>query len=81
MEKPKWMERNNSKPIEYEGGVKDKSGSFEKKIYEIQIDAAKAKRQFRLEILGIEVYFPHIPYECQITYMKKGKSNQIIFLF
>ena len=40
-------------------------------IREIQIDSKLALKQKKLEILGIEVYFPYEPYENQILYMKK----------
>lgn len=49
--------------------------NFENKynIPEIQIDFIKAKRQCKLEIQGVEVYFPYTPYENQLNYMSKGK--------
>ena len=44
----------------------------ETKINEISIDAKKVKKQVRLEIQGIEVYFPYKPYKVQVDYMEKG---------
>lgn len=44
------------------------------KIYPIQIDQIKARKQFKLEISGIEIFFPHKPYQCQIDYMVKGRN-------
>ena len=40
-----------------------------KELREIPIDLEKASKQTKLEILGIEVYFPYKPYEKQINYM------------
>ena len=42
------------------------------RINEIYIDLKKAKKQCRLEIQGIEVYFPYNPYKLQLEYMEKG---------
>jgi hypothetical protein len=66
----------NKMMIEYEGGKEKQNSNVEKKIYEIPIDHIKAKRQHKIEINGIEIYFPHVPYQSQITYMSKG----IIFI-
>ena len=41
------------------------------KLREISIDMKLALKQKKLDILGIEVYFPYKPYENQILYMKK----------
>ena len=43
----------------------------EELIREIQIDSKLASKQVKLNILGIEIYFPYEPYENQILYMKK----------
>ena len=63
----------NSGSIEEE--EKDNSNSEEKeekeKIRPINIDYKMASRQKKLNILGIEIYFPYEPYENQILYMKK----------
>ena len=40
-------------------------------IRPIQIDLKMASKQKKLNILGIEVFFPYEPYENQILYMKK----------
>ncbi len=42
------------------------------RINEISIDMKKAKKQCRLDIQGVEVYFPYNPYKVQIEYMEKG---------
>ena len=42
-----------------------------KELREIPIDFEKASKQTKLEILGIEVYFPYEPYPNQKTYMEK----------
>ena len=42
-------------------------------INEIKIDFLKKKKQTKIIINGIEVYFPYPPYECQLNYMTKGK--------
>ena len=42
------------------------------RINEISIDMKKAKKQCRLEIQGVEVYFPYNPYKVQLEYMEKG---------
>jgi len=42
-----------------------------KELREIPIDLEKASKQTKLEILGIEVYFPYEPYPNQKTYMEK----------
>jgi hypothetical protein len=39
----------------------------------IYIDEKKSKEQFLLNIEGLEIYFPYQPYDCQMTYMTKGK--------
>jgi hypothetical protein len=54
--------------LEYENLTSEKAN-----IAEIAIDNLKAKKQCKLEILGIEVYFPYTPYENQLNYMSKGK--------
>ena len=41
------------------------------KIRQINIDYKMASKQKKLNILGIEIYFPYEPYENQILYMKK----------
>jgi hypothetical protein len=68
--------------VEYEDrkerdyGKKDKEGSYVKStIQEIAIDPIKAKKQCKLDINGIEVYFPYPPYTNQLAYMQKGKNN------
>ena len=43
----------------------------EQEIREIQIDSKLASKQVKLDILGIEIYFPYEPYENQKLYMKK----------
>jgi hypothetical protein len=54
-------------------GRKEKDVGYVKStIQEIVIDPIKAKRQCRLEINGIEVYFPYTPYTNQLAYMQKG---------
>ena len=40
-------------------------------IREIPIDTIKASKQTKLDINGITIYFPHVPYENQIVYMSK----------
>ena len=40
-------------------------------LREIEIDYEMALKQVRLNILGIEIFFPYQPYENQILYMKK----------
>ena len=44
---------------------------MKEKIREISIDMKLALKQTKLDILGIEVYFPYEPYDNQILYMKK----------
>jgi hypothetical protein len=39
----------------------------------IYIDETKSSKQFLLNIEGLDIYFPYPPYDCQITYMTKGK--------
>jgi regulator of telomere elongation helicase 1 len=39
---------------------------------EIKVDFLKKKKQTKITIHGIEVYFPYPPYECQLNYMTKG---------
>ena len=41
------------------------------KIRQINIDYKMASKQKKLNILGIEIYFPYEPYENQILYIKK----------
>ena len=43
----------------------------EQEIRLIQIDSNLASKQVKLDILGIEIYFPYEPYENQKLYMKK----------
>ena len=43
----------------------------EQEIREIQIDSKLVSKQVKLDILGIEIYFPYEPYENQKLYMKK----------
>jgi hypothetical protein len=66
--------KNNNMQIEYEGKSSSTQSEKNKIIYEIGIDPIKQKKQFRIEIKGIEIYFPHTPYENQINYMTKGKK-------
>ena len=40
-------------------------------IRDIQIDYKMAAKQVKLNILGIEIFFPYKPYDNQILYMKK----------
>jgi len=47
--------------------------NFEDRINEVKIDSVKAKKQVKLMIKGIEVYFPYPPYPNQLSYMEKGK--------
>jgi hypothetical protein len=55
-------------------GRKEKDVGFVKSTIQlIEIDTVKAKRQCRLDINGIEVYFPYTPYTNQLAYMQKGK--------
>ena len=55
-----------------EENEKDRNNSEEKtKIRKINIDYKMAQNQIKLNILGIEIYFPYEPYENQILYMKK----------
>jgi len=71
---------NKNMKIDYEektsGSNYDKSNT----IQEIYIDIGKAGKQHRLEIKGIEIYFPHRPYENQINYMTKGNEIKYISL-
>ena len=43
----------------------------EEVIREIQIDSKLVSKQIKLNILGIDIYFPYEPYENQKLYMKK----------
>jgi hypothetical protein len=75
------MEKTREKiAVDYEdrgdrdfGGKKEKN--YRESISEIAIDPIKAKRQCKLDINGIEVYFPYSPYPNQLAYMEKGKQN------
>jgi hypothetical protein len=68
---------SNRMTIDYEEG-KYQNNEYkygkEPKLYEIQIDAIKAKRQCKLIIESIEVYFPYPPYTNQLAYMEKGRN-------
>jgi hypothetical protein len=69
-------QKNNKMTIDYEDGVyQNNEYKFgkEPKLYEIQIDAVKAKKQCKLIIEGVEVFFPYPPYTNQLAYMEKGK--------
>jgi hypothetical protein len=70
MEKSFKEPKNKKMIIDYENAKKE----GDEPIEEIQIDMIKAKKQFRLEINGIEIYFPYKPYHCQMSYMQKGKN-------
>ena len=63
------MEDNNSNLISVRS--KKEENSDTQKIREIQIDSSLISKQVKLNILGIEVYFPYQPYENQILYMQK----------
>lgn len=65
---------NKNMHIEYEGKSSTTTSDKNKIIHEIPIDPIKAKKQFRLVIKGIEIYFPHTPYDNQINYMTKGNK-------
>ena len=65
---------NKNMKIDYEEKTSGSNTDKNKAIQEIYLDIAKAKKQHRLEIKGIEIYFPHRPYENQINYMTKGIS-------
>ena len=41
-------------------------------ITEIKTDFIKKKKQTKITIHGIEIYFPYPPYDCQLNYMTKG---------
>jgi len=68
--------------IEYENQTEN-TNTFEEKILnkfpEITIDLKKASNHIKLVIEGIEIYFPFEPYDCQITYMTKGKILRIYY--
>ncbi len=74
--------QRNKMTVEYEEksgyNNKEAKNTKEKNIYEISIDAIKAKRQCKLIIEGIEVYFPYPPYSNQLAYMEKG--NNIFYI-
>jgi hypothetical protein len=54
-------------------GYEEKEKDISKfNIPEIFLDLIKAKKQCRLEIMGIEIYFPYTPYQVQLDYMAKG---------
>ena len=40
------------------------------KSFDITIDEEEAKKQYKIIIDGIEIYFPYPPYQPQIEYMK-----------
>jgi hypothetical protein len=77
------MKNNNShkQQIQYDDD-EDEVGPLEyipttkkgemKVISEIPLDNKKAKKHVKLEIQGIEVYFPYKPYKVQVDYMEKG---------
>ena len=52
-----------------EGSIQQEEQS--EKTRKIQIDLKMATKQKKLDILGIEIFFPYKPYENQILYMKK----------
>ena len=52
-------------------GEDKKEKDKDEEIREIQIDSKTANKQVKLNILGIEVYFPYKPYDNQIIYMEK----------
>jgi hypothetical protein len=62
------MENSKSKKIVLTPSIEKESNS----IKEIKIDELKKKKQTRIMIDGIEIYFPYPPYECQLNYMSKG---------
>ena len=62
---------NSINDIEDNSNYKEDDDNNRTKIREIQIDQKMAFRQKKLNILGIEVYFPYEPYENQVLYMKK----------
>lgn len=61
----------NEKSKSKKGGINIEKES--NVINEIKIDFLKKKKQTKITIHGIEVYFPYPPYECQLDYMTKGK--------
>ena len=63
------MEVNNSNLFSIR--TKKEENADTQKIREIQIDSSLISKQVKLNILGIEVYFPYQPYENQILYMQK----------
>ena len=71
------MENLNSDDMEYNNNnfyskqSKKKENDDIQKIREIQIDSRFTSKQVKLNILGIEVYFPYQPYENQLLYMQK----------
>ena len=77
------MEENSNNSQESENLSNDSllEDEEEQKIREIQIDSRLKSKQVKLNILGIEIYFPYEPYENQIIYMQKVietlKSNGI----
>ncbi len=65
------VEYEDRKEKDRNGNLKDMR-SYLDKISEIGIDLIKAKKQCRVDIHGIEVYFPYPPYTNQLVYMEKG---------
>ena len=69
------MDNKSKVKIQYEENNAGKGGNNGKKgdtsIREILIDNAKKQKQHELNIDGIQIFFPHQPYENQIVYMKK----------
>jgi hypothetical protein len=63
---------NKNMNIEYEGQTNSSDADKGNGIDDIPIDFVKARKQHKVIISGIEIYFPHPPYENQIKYMAKG---------
>lgn len=65
------MENSKSKKVVLTPMIEKESNT----INEIKIDPLKKKKQTKITIDGIEIYFPYPPYECQLNYMSKGNIH------
>lgn len=70
--------RDNHININYERHDKNEKEPKER-TDEIKIDQKKASKHYKININGIDIYFPYVPYENQRIYMEKGKTLLVIF--
>src|SRR4051812_47690420 len=80
LEKEKVVKMKVKPEYEEDSGNDGKARRKKQDFAEIKLDKAEIRKNVKLTILGIEVYFPYQPYPNQIAYMQKGKQYFILVI-